>query len=501
MMDFLDPKKSRAATIRLITGYILIGIALLLATYVLVYLASGFGVKQGKVIQNGLVFVSSNPSGATVYLNDKQDSSKTNSRLSLQAGTYTLKIAKDNYRDWQRALTVEGGSVSRFDYPLLIPRELKTTAVSGYTAAPALATESPDRRWLIVQPAAAQNTSFDVYDLRDPKKVLANKETISVPDSIFTISQGGQAGLELVEWSRDNDHVLLRHVVGSQAEYVVVSRSKPAESFNLTKKLNLNATSEVRLQDKKYDKYFIHDTQAQTLATASFGEVTPVQLLAGVIDYKTYGQDVVAYATAEGADQGKVVVKLYQDKKSYAVRQLAQDSKYLLDLTTYDNDWYVAVGTPGEGHVYIYKNASQTLRDTPDRPLVPIENLKLASPNYIEFSANSQFLMAENGQDIATYDAENERSYTYRIDKPLDAPQMHVTWMDGYRLRLVSAGVVTIFDYDGTNLQSLDAGNPAFLPFFDTSYQYHYTIAPAGADKAAGAAALYSTPLRIDSDL
>jgi hypothetical protein len=45
MMDFLDPKKSHAHTVRLIIGYVLIGIALILATVLLLDVASGFAAR------------------------------------------------------------------------------------------------------------------------------------------------------------------------------------------------------------------------------------------------------------------------------------------------------------------------------------------------------------------------------------------------------------------------------------------------------------------------
>lgn len=499
MMDFLDPKKSRAHTIRLITGYMLMAVALILATTLLLYVASGFGVQQGKVIQNGLVFVSTNPSGATIYLNGQQHSDRSNARLILPAGTYTMKLTRDGYRDWQRALTVEGGSVDHFDYPLLIPKQLSPSAIAGYATPPAMATESPDRRWLLVQPTG-QTTNFDVYDLREPKRVRETKTTINLPSNTFTLPQSGTRTLELVEWSRDNDHVLLKHIVGNQWEYVMLSRTKPEESFNLTRRLQLAAGMEVSLQDKKFDRYFIHDPTAQTLSTATSNDTTPVSLLTGVIDYKTYGQDVVLYATAADAPEGKVAVKLYQNKQSYQIRNVEKHDSYLLDITTYDSRWYAAIGSSPEDHVYVYEDPVERIERDTSLPPTPVDILKVTKPNYIEFSANSQFLMAENGQDIAVFDAENERSYTYRIDKPIDTPQTHVTWLDGYHLRLVSGGMVTIFDYDGTNVQSLSAGTATYLPFFDTTYQTLYALAPAGPETAVGQHSLFASPLRTEQD-
>jgi hypothetical protein len=500
MMDFLDPKKARAKFIRLIIGYVLIAIALVLATTVLLYLANGFGVQQGKVIQNGLVFVSSNPSGAAIYLNDKQQDNQTNSRLVLPSGTYTMRLARDGYREWQRAVTVEGGSVDHFDYPLLIPSKLSSSLVSEYPAQPLLATQSPDRRWLLVQPSS-QALNFDVYDLRDPKEVKTRKTTITMPANILGLPQSENQTFKLAEWARNNTHVVLQHIVGDQMEYILLSRDKPEESVNLTRKLNLAAGDEISLQDKKFDRYFIHSASAQTLTTATLDNPTPVPLLNGVIAYKTYGADVVLYATGVGAPEGKVVVKQYQDGKSYIIRQIPKQNDYLLDISTYDSHWYSVVGSAAEDHVYVYKDAVDRLKNDANQAMAPVESMKLKTPNYIEFSANSQFIMTENGQDIATFDAENERSYNYRLDRPVDDPQQHVTWMDGYHLRFVSRGELTILDYDGSNVQTLVGGNPAYLPFFDTAYETAYSMTTLTTGEQAGKlTSLSATPLRTVQD-
>jgi hypothetical protein len=509
MMDFLDPKKSRAYTIRLITGYVLISVALVLATTVLLYLASGFNLKKGKIIQNGLVFVSSNPGGAAIYLNDKQQDSQTNARITLQAGTYKMRLARDGYRDWQRVMTVEGGSVEHFDYPLLIPKNLQTVTAGSYPSAPLLTTQSPDRRWLLAQ-VAGRGTGFDVYDLKDPDTIAQHKTTITVPTSLLTLSQPGDQTFQLAEWARNNMHVLLKHVVGDKFEYILLSREKPEESVNLTKQLQLSASMEITLQDKKFDRYFVHDHADQKLSTATIQDVTLKPLLTGVVQYKTYGDDVILYATAEGASADNMYVKLYQDGKSYPIRQIARqdDAKvfvgatsnqasapYLLDVTNYDNKWYVALGSPSEDHVYVYRNAVDRLRQNPSDPLAPVEILKLSAPNYMEFSANSQFLMIENDRDIAVFDAENERSFNYKLDRPIEAPQAHAIWMDGFRLQFVSEGSATIVDYDGTNVQTLIAGGAKYIPIFDTAYKTMYALVPASsADKTADTAAKQPAP-------
>lgn len=482
-MDFLDPKQRHAHNVRLVIGYVLIAIALALATTVLFYQANGFGVKEGKVIQNGLVFVSSNPGDAAIYLNGQRYKDNSNTRMVLQAGTYTMKLSRDGYRDWQRALTVEGGSVEHFDYPFLVPQNLLPAKVADYNSAPPLVLQSPDRRWMMNQ-LPGTPASFDVYDLKDPKKVTSLKTTMTVPSGIFGLPQEGVQSLTLVEWSNDNDHVLLQHKVGDQSEYILVSRKAPETSANLTRQLQLAPTDTLTLQDKKFDHYFMLDTASGVLSTLSLDEIQPVQLLTGVIEYKTYGSDMVLYATTSGVNGDKAAIRLLQDGKTYPIRQVAKNPTYILELSSYGGHWLIAAGAPSESHVYVYSDPVEMLQKDAAQALVPVSVLKVTSPNYVAFSDNTQFVMVENGQDFAVYDAENERTHTYHMDKPLDAPQTHATWMDGFRLRLVSAGQTVIFDYDGTNMQTLEPTQPAYLPFFDTSYQTLYTINPPKAANA-----------------
>src|ERR1035437_5316433 len=102
-MDFLDPRKKRQFHIRLILGYVLVGIAIALATVILVYGAYGYSIntKTGTVVQNGLLFVDSKPGGANIYLNGASRNATTAARLVLATGNYSLKLTRTGYHDWQ----------------------------------------------------------------------------------------------------------------------------------------------------------------------------------------------------------------------------------------------------------------------------------------------------------------------------------------------------------------------------------------------------------------
>ena len=486
-MDFLDPKKHHRHMIRLTIGYILIAAAILITTTILLYAAYGFGVgKNGQIIQNGLVFVSSTPGGSQIYLNGKLESAKTNARLQLPSGEYTFEITHTGYRPWQRAVTVEGGQVERFDYPFLFPTNLVTSTVQAYQSAPGLATQSPDHRWLLVQ-QSNDFTDFDEFDLKNPKTPAT---VVTVPSTAYTPVSGTQSW-QLVEWSTDNQHVLLKHVFGNSSEYVLVDRADPTQSINLTRTLGVNPT-QISLRDKKFDQYYLFFANTGELQTASLASPQPAADLVNVLAYKSYGSDVMLYVTTDGAPAGKVVFKLTQNGATYTLRTAAANTQYLLNLTQYNGDWYVAVGASSESKLYIYKNPVNQLTASPPL-LVPIEILKVKNPTYVSFSDNAQFIMEENGTQFAVYDAQYDKNYSYTTNLPLDAPQAHATWMDGDRLDYVSGGKLVVFDYDHANAQTLMTASATYLPFFDPSYKFVDTLAPSQA--AATQTVLTSTSL------
>lgn len=497
-MDFLDPKKQRAHEIRLLLGYVLIGLAIVIGTVILLYQAYGFGIdKDGEVVQNGVVFVASQPDGAEIRINNKPHSDTTNSRLRLAEGTYDIAVRRQGYRQWQRTVEVAGGSVSRYDYTLLIPDRLTPAAIKNYAAAPAFATQSPDRQWLLLQQPGSL-LGFDMYNISDPDEVAARVVPVSLPPAIMTAPETGDHSYKLVEWSTNNRHVLLEHAYTGGMEYILLDREEPARSLNLTDTLGLAAGQVLTLRDKKFDKYYVFDPAARTVGSGSIQDATVITpVLTGVLAFKSYSADILLYATEAGAPGGKVLTMLRDGDVTYKIRELTAGPPYLLDLARYDDKWYIAVGASSENRVYVFRNPQAVRKNSNVKNLVPAHILRVTAPNYLAFSSNTRFIMVENATSFAVYDAEMDDGYVYATSQPLDPGVTHANWMDGHRITYVSGGKVVMFDYDNINHQTLSAANPAYLPFFDRDYRNLYSIAPGAA---AGQAALTGTSLLTEED-
>jgi hypothetical protein len=364
--------------------------------------------------------------------------------------------------------------VEPFAYPVLFPKTLTTKKLSPtLTAAPGLVTQSPDRRWLIIERPGSM-TDFDIYDLKNPAKAPV---AVALPAGLLTKASGNE-NWQLGEWADDNKHVLLQHGYDGKIEFILLDRANPGQSLNLDKDLSANPAG-LTLKNKKYDQYYLYDTAAASLQAAALKAPALVPVLQHVLAYKSYGNDTLLYVTNSDAPAGKVLVKLRIGDRTSAIRSLPAGAVYLLNLTKYGGVMYVAAGDSADNKVYIFKDPAGQLAEQPDHVVVPAQVLHVLQPNYVSFSDNAQFIVASGGNHFGVYDIENETGYSYSVPAGLDAPQIHASWMDGDRLAMVSGGKVLVFDYDGTNQQPLMTASSLYVPAFAPDYKTVYALAPA----------------------
>ncbi|HTB48880.1 MAG TPA: PEGA domain-containing protein [Verrucomicrobiae bacterium] len=494
-MDYLDTGKQFRHRIILLVGYVCLAVAIATGALILLYQAYGFGIgKNGTVTQSGLTFFSSQPNPANIYVNNTLKAT-TNTRLVLTSGIYRITLNRSGYRSWQRTIELDGGSVEHFDYPVLFPKTLVSKKIQAYTGAPGLVTQSPDRRWLLVEVPGSM-TSFDLFDLKNPTKAPTD---ITLPANLLTKATSSESW-QLEEWADDNQHIVLQHNYDGKSEFILINRADPAQSVNLNTTLSTTPTK-LTLVDKKYNHYYLYNATTDDLQTASLQSPTPVLAQQHILAYQSYGSDTLLYATDSGAPSGKVLVKMQIGSQTYAIHTFPAATTYLLDLTKYSGTLYVAAGASSENKVYIYEDPVSQLAAAPGHALVPSQVLHVTAPNYLSFSDNAQFIVAENGTQFGVYDIENTKGYNYTASQPLDAPQVHATWMDGDRLTYVSGGKLVVFDYDGTNQQVLMAAAGSYVPAFAPDYKYVYDVAPDTTATPAGQTELAQTALLTPPDL
>lgn len=488
-MDFLDPKKQKQHRTRLYIGYFLMVIAVSLVSLLLVFLAYGytFNFQTGDINQNGLVFVGAHPESAQVYVNG-QLKGDTDQRLIMPAAEYTVELRREGYRNWQNSFTLFGGKIERLVYPFLFPEKLVTSEVQLYAAKPTFATQSPDRRLLIVRrPGAAIN--FDLVDLNAEPNISTG---LALPANLFN-QTGSRHDIELVEWSTDNRHVVLKHTFDTGVEFVLLDSETPPASRNLSVIFAGAEFTDISLRNKRFDRYYLHNQPARLLMTADLSGAEPVNALNGVMRYKSHGEDVLLYVTNADAAEGRVLVRVREGEQTYTIRDLPVDSTYLLDIARFNNRWYVVAGSVADERIYILRDPVAALRRNPETRLIPVSTLRVEDAQFASFSANARFVGVQSGSRFVVYDAENNRSHRYDTGLELTARQKAV-WMDGHRLALVSKGQLHVYDFDGTNRQALSGAYGEFPPFFNGGYNAVFTLTDS---QVAGRATLLRTELIV----
>lgn len=472
-MDYLDPHKKKAHRTRLYIGYGLMAIAIAISTVILVYVGSGYYVDRqtGDLIQNGQIFVNSDPDGASIFLNDKQQKAKTAGKLVVPSGNYSLAVKKDGYRDWTQQVQLEGGRVQKLDYARLIPSVLQPSIVQTYNAAPTDVSQSTDRRFVSLIFAQKPNAIL-FYDLTKPdqaaKEVVIDKAILTDPNKMGTFV--------VLEWSEDGKNVLVENrISGAAQDYLLINRDDGIATKNLNTSLNVRDVA-ISLRERSAGLYFVFNKSTKTLGTMTNGDNQLVPRLSGVLQYKAYNTNIIVYITDQGASPGKVQARLTDGDKTYLIRELpAGAAEYLIDVAKIGSTTAVAIGSTSEGKVTVIRNPIGYLKSNPNKTLPLATTIFLIdAPTEVSFSTDGSVVMARGGQKVASHYFEEDRTTRYDVPVPLDSNKLR--WSDGKHLQVVSGGFSYIFDFDGANLQKLVETSAQFSTYFDNNYRSLYSF-------------------------
>ncbi len=492
-MDYLDPKKKQRKKISLMVMYVLLGVAIAIGTVVVVYLVNGYSIDRqtGEVIQNGLIYLDSKPESADIYLNGEKQRGRTDARLVIPAGEYDVKMSRDGYRDWQRELVLEGGSLRRLTYARLIPSSLDSELALNLVANPTMASQSIDKRWLVM--ASTENPlQLQVIDLNRNELRL---DLLQLPLDLLNTKEAGT--WEVIDWADDNKTFLASYTTASTIEYVLIDREDGNRSVKLSTRFPTVIFTEVSLRSRKKNAVYLYDRVSETVYRANT-DGTAELVLDKVLDYVSYDDDKLLYVTSEGAEEGMVVVNLLVGNETYKLRSLKQSPNYLLDISKLGSSLVVGIGSPAEDRVIIYKDPVNEIKNNEFSKIpVPITVLRVPNPEELVISADSSVIVARGGQSFASHEFEADRSYQFKLEAPLD-PNQKLRWLDGQHISVSSDGVQYIMDFDGSNVFDLIMSDPLLGGFMEKDFDQFYTFMPPV--EAGGPSRLITTSMRAAAD-
>ncbi len=118
--------------LRRIFFYIFAAIYIILCPLILLY-AFGYIYRPGaeeSVVQTGVIYLSTAPTGAAIYLKDSQYAENTPTVVrGLVPGDYPVKLTLDDHKPWSQTVPVEVEKATVLDKILLLPLQWKTSTL------------------------------------------------------------------------------------------------------------------------------------------------------------------------------------------------------------------------------------------------------------------------------------------------------------------------------------------------------------------------------------
>jgi hypothetical protein len=449
-MEFLTPKKKKQRARSLYTGYVLLGVLTLLATYVLIASARGYDLldPSGNVVQNGLLFVNSRPSNADIYINGKKESNGTDAKLSLPDNKYDVTLKKQGYRDWSKSVNLFGGTVEFLTYPRLLPTTpvvVKTLALASQAAPESL--QSHDKQFVALYDAGLP-TAVNIYDIS------------SIDSAPFVINVPDVRSLELLEWAADNVHLLAKVIsTDGSVSYLELERGSTT-TVNLTQLFSLPPTVVMGFWDAKWDKLYVY-TPGTTVMTASVKDksVSAQSLTSdSVVEFFPLTDNRFAYRTNIG---GESVLKFYTDAKTYTVLPVADTASPLVVRSTrFNTNEFLIVAGGGLDKTHIYKNFETNIKKSKDGHVAPVLLIPLRSA-VIESSTQGRFVLFSDMNQLVTYDFDRKAINQFDIGVAKPAT---IGWFDDSRIYFLGADQkLDIADFSGANRYEL-ATNVLSIP-------------------------------------
>ncbi len=430
-----DSKRTKSAILFFTYGVMTIS-TILISTIALLF-ALGYRLDNESltVEQGGLLQFVSEPTGATIDIDGKRQSFQTPNKATVESGKHEVSMQLKGYRSWSKTISVAAGEIHWLNYVRFIPDNVTTTSVREFDAVhDSLA--SPNKRYIVIQPSATEPRLL-LANIRNENEVTY--EDLQLPAESYTPGDGQPHNFEIVEWNLDGRFLLIRHKVGTIEEFLRFDRQNPSEVINLSSKFG--AITQAQFAGNNGNViYATINNELRRIPVAA----TQTELLAsGVQFFTVYRGDTLGFIADRNEQREVGIIKA--DRETI-VKEFRLTTPVTIALSSYFNRDYMAISSNNEVNI-IREPADARTAVAP-----VIKSFKIDQPviDWLYFSNNGRFIVAQNQANFTTYDLErreaHKRSFntSQRVTQPFK-------WLDDYYLRVDLDNNLRIVEFDGGN--------------------------------------------------
>lgn len=442
-------KKRRRELILRVLTYILMTSTVLGLSAVCIFLVLGYSVdeKTGKAEQGGLIQYRSFPEGATITLDGSKQSTLTPFKTNTSAGYHSVAMKKDKYREWSKNTKLKAGELLWLN-ALLVPSSLTTDSIETFEALSS-SVASPDKKWIAAVGLPSEST-ISLIDLRDEKK--PKRTSLRVPESIVGEVKPGDT-FSVQEWDFGSRYLLVTHQSGDKVSWLRLDRTDEKNAKNITNDLGIPITDQHFAGTSGNVLYALTEGTLRKLDLGQNTISSPVA--SGVEKFELYKDNILAYVAKT---ETNLQAGYYREgqKKPTVVAAYDQSQPIDVAVSSYYDDAYYAI-TRGDSLKIIKSPDNTEARKT-------IASITAKQPlQWVYFSYNGQFVVAQTGSNLTSYNLERDESFNFTIPgNPKYTSEDHLKWLDDFHLWSDQGGNLVIFEFDGANPETISAVAPGY---------------------------------------
>lgn len=431
----MDSEKiKRRQNLKVIVSEIIMVLTVIATVVILAFLVSGYWINSDfKVERQGLLQISSIPTGADVYIDgDSSWLQRTDTSKVLASGEHSITLAKDGYDSWAKTINISEGLVYRIHYPRLFLQNSSAEDVfdvSGVIAG----SFSPDRTKLLL---VNDTDSWQLLNLEDEQVKSTAIEVAELLSSRTSDEEKHLSASDIasMNWDSDGSHLLAEFNTDGSPEWIIFDINNTEKSLNLNKEFGSNFTD-----------MMILDSSASSLLAVSDGNLRKIDvsgrsissvLVENIVDYDHYGSNEVVFS-AEAATE--------KNAANYYIGYLRlNDNKitHLLDtnapanvaISRFYDSKYITILQGNE--ISVYKKDDFEKINTYELSFAP-ENFKIGH--------DGEFAIMSLGSKMATLDMEAQAIREWDIDSG------KFGWIDSDMMYSIADGSLVVYDFDGLN--------------------------------------------------
>ena len=424
-----------ARRILTIIGYILATAVVVVGTILLIAYGNGYSYdfKTNRLVHRGLIILDSKPGDAKIFVNNRDIDETTPYRHTYEAGSYDFRVEKKDFRTWSKRLEVIPSRVNLAQYVILIPNSVKIDTIGSYPAVNQFVSSEDHNR-----------IAFTVPD--GPGSGIWRLDTRSRNQSRIYASAAPAEGVpaetvEVLSWSDDNSHLLVKSVIGDKTSFIVVAANGTDPPINLTDSFRVDNAN---LIFDTGDWRSIYWHSADGIRRIDLGSNNVSAILAENVAAMTFAEDRVLYVNNE-----KQPYSVWQLERNGNRKQLIEDipvsGGYSLDYATYIRVPQLAVVAHDGRKATLYSNIYEK----------PVAKPMNSVATQVAFNNDGRFLLMYDESHVATYDAEYNSTYYMPTE---NSTVTGLNWFDNYHLVFNRGGKIVMSEFDGNYAQEILEG-------------------------------------------